>query len=201
MATSNEDRLKQQEDYLAFKAIKDEAEALAFLKDRLPSSVGKTYYTPTDYRWATMSLSVRLLEAHSRHWFSIRGLFNIRNRKKDDEKFIQQEDLVIKAIVRNMDHLSDWVSSRYAIPPRSYLLPNEFACFKEEAKDDWDMKDTLHSIESGKSDGYYEDIHYYWQNVEPAEEDAADERRHCILLDMKTREEAPLLPGVEPYMN
>lgn len=181
-------------------AIKDEADALAFIKERLPSPVGKTYYTPTDYRWATMSLSARLVEDHRQRWSSIWGFLNMANKAADDEKFEEQESLVISALVRHMDHLRDWVQSRYAIPDGSYLMPNQFAYFKEEAEEDWELEDTLDWIKFGKySEQYKDSIRYYWKKVEPEQEDPADERRHVILMDMETHEEAPLLPEAKQY--
>jgi hypothetical protein len=200
MTTSQEMRLNQQKDYLAFREIKDETDALEFVKERLTGPVGKSYYTPTDYRWATMSLRARLVDAHARHWFSVWGLLHMKNKPEDDAKFGEQELLVISAMVREMDHLEDWVSSRYSIPSNSYLLPSQFAFFKEEAEEDWDVEDTLDIIKFGEHREHYKDhIRYYWKKVEPEQEDPADERRHVILMDMETQEEAPLLPGVEPY--
>jgi hypothetical protein len=199
MTTTGEARLSQQEEYLTFKALKDQTEALTFVKNELPSPIGKSYYTPTDYRWATMPLRARLVEAHSRRWFSIWGLLHMKNKPQDDERFEEQERLVIKAMVSELDTLRDWVNSRYSIPDNSYLMPNRFATFKEEANGDWDLEDTLDSIKNGPYREHYGAIRYYWKKVEPAQEDPADERRHVILMDMDTHEEAPLLPGVVPY--
>lgn len=191
-------RLHQKTEYLAFMALKDEADALAFIKELLPSPIGKPYYTPTDYRWATMALSAQLLEDHRQHWSSIWGFLNME--PAEDEKFEEKESLVISALVRNMDPLGDWVESRYAVPRGSYLLPNQFAYFKEEAEEDWELKDTLDWIKFGQySEDYKDSIRYYWKKVEPEQEDPADERRHVILMEMETREEAPLLPGAKPY--
>lgn len=193
-------RLSQQKEYLTFMALTNEAEALEFLKERLPSPIGKPYYTPTDYRWATMPLRARLVEDRRQHWSSIWGFLNMADKPAEDEKFEKQESLVISAMVSNMDHLGDWVQSRYDVPRGSYLLPDQFAYFKEEAEEDWDVEDTLHWIKFGEySEHYKENIRYYWKKVEPAQEDPADERRHVILMDMETQKEAPLVPGAEPY--
>lgn len=193
-------RLHQQKEYLAFMELKDEADALAFVKERLPSPIGKPYYTPTDYRWATMPLRARLVEDHRKRWSSIWGLLNMSDKRAEDEKFQRQESLVISAMVRYMDHLGEWIHNRYDVPKGSHLLPDQFAYFKEEAEEDWDLEDTLHWIKFGEySEHYKENIRYYWKKVEPAQEDPADERRHVILMDMETQKEAPLLPGAEPY--
>jgi len=200
MAACNAKRLQKREEYLVFKGLKSEAEALEFIEKNWPNFIGKSYYTPTDYRWATMALRARLVEAHRQYWFSIWGLLNMNNKSEDDAKFEEQENLVIQVMVKNLDSLGDWIKSRYVVPKGSYLMPNEFALFKEEAGEDWELEDTLDWIKFGEYSEHYKDhIRYYWKKVEPAQEDPTDERRHVILMDMETQEEAPLLPGAKPY--
>lgn len=55
----------------------------------------------------------------------------------------------------------------------------------------------------GKEKGIYEDsdIRYYWKKVYPHQEDPTDERRHVILMDLNTKQEAPLLQGMKPYQD
>jgi hypothetical protein len=125
-------------------------------------------------------------------------LFNKKDKPKDNEHFVKQEELVISAMVESLDPLSDWVNSRYAVSRGSYLMPFQFASFKDEAED-WDLEDTLDEIKFGEYREHYGAIRYYWKKVEPTQEDPADERRHVILMNMETHEEAPLLPGVASY--
>lgn len=199
MKISNGVQFKHHDEYLEFREIADENDALEFVNRTWPTPLGKTYFTPTDFRWATMALRARLVDAYKREWNMLWTLLNIRSKSKADKKFEEQEGLVISAAVRNVDALGDWVESRYDVPDGSYLMPNQFAAFKKEADGDWDLEDTLDEIKFGEHREHYGDIRYYWKKVTPAQEDAADERRHVILMDMETREEAPLLPGVKPY--
>lgn len=192
-------QLERHNDYLEFRGIKDENDALEFVNRTWPTPIGKTYYTPTDFRWATMALRARLAESHKREWHSLWGLLNIRSKAKADKKFEEQETLVIHVAVRNVDALGDWVNSRYDVPAGSYLMPNQFAAFKKEAEGEWDLEDTLDEIKFGEHREHYGDIRYYWKKVTPAQENPADERRHVILMDMETREEAPLRAGEKPY--
>lgn len=199
MKISNGVRFKDHDEYLEFRGITDENDALEFVNRTWPTSIGKAYYTPTDFRWATMVLRTRLVEAHKREWHTLWGLLNIRSKAKADKKFEEQESLVIHVAVRNVDALGDWVKSRYDVPEGSYLMPNQFATFKDEAGDDWNLEDTLDEIKYGEYREHYGNIRYYWKKVEPAQENSADERRHVILMNMETQQEAPLLPDAKPY--
>lgn len=192
-------KFRHHDEYLEYRGIADEKDALEFVNSAWPTPVGKTYYTPTDFRWATMALRARLVESHKREWHSLWGLLNIRHKAKADKKFEEQESLVISASVRSVDALGDWVNSRYDVPAGSYLMPNQFATFKDEADGDWDLEETLDEIKFGEHREHYTNIRYYWKKVKPARESRNDERRHVILMDMESREEAPLLPGEKPY--
>lgn len=191
--------LQNVEEYFAFMAIKDQAEALDFLKERLSVSVGKSYYTPSDYRWETLPLKARLSETHRKRWTMLRVIFRLKQLQRENGKFHNLRSLVNDALYENRDHLRDWVGNRYAVPEDSYYFPDQFATTKEENEVWWELKDTLKSVETGLQIGKPLEILYYWKKVSPANEDPTDGRRHCILMDRKTQEEAPLMPGVNPY--
>jgi hypothetical protein len=195
------DRKKQQDDYLEFRAIKTKEDALAFWKARVPNPVGKTYFTPMDYRWFVMPLKYSLQEAHKRRWNSFWGLLHIGEKQKDDAEFEKTVHLLVKTYVGETDALGDWVTSRYDIG-RSYLLPAIFSTSKEEAPEDWEKSDNLDDIAAreSKADSVIDyDILYYWKEVKP-EKEPDDGRRHCILVDRVTHLEAPLLPGQAAYV-
>lgn len=198
--TNKLDKTKQQEDYRECMAIKNEEDALRFWEARVSSPVGKPYFTPMDYQWITTALRAEIYKTHVKHWTSIWGLFHASEREESADKFESIEWLFAGAIVKNTDYLGDWVKSRYDIG-QTYLIPDEFSETKEESPEYWEVDNTLSFIEEDEADGRHSDyeVLYYWQEVKPAGEPANDGRRHCILVDRVTHQEAPLLPGQEPF--
>ena len=200
MTNSAKRTLRQNtEEYFAFIAIKNQAEALAFLKGQIPISVGKSYYTPIDYRWETLPLKVRLSATHRKRWTALRVIFRLKELQKEYDKFRNLQYLVREALEENGEYLRDWVENRYAVPEDSYMFPDQFATNEEEDEVNWKLNDTLKSLETGLQIGKPYNFLYYWKKVSPVNEDPADGRRHCILMDRKTHEEAPLMPRVSPY--
>lgn len=197
--TNKLDRAKQQ-DYREFMAIRNEEEALAFWSARVPDPVGKPYFTPMDYRWRTATVATDLFESHDRHWRSYARFFDLFVATKDrsDETFEAIADMVVTQKIKKTDPLDDWVTSRYDNLGRSYLLPDPFSYSREESPESWEEDTNLSNIEKNEAIRDYE-VLYYWQEVHPAGEPANDGRRHCILVDRVTHQEAPLLPGQEPF--
>lgn len=188
-------RAKQQKIYRDFLAIKDENDALRFWTTRVTTPVGKYYFTPMDYQWDTTDLRAELCQSHARRWNSLRGLFQTSERQKSNEEFEDIETLLVRTIVSATDHLGEWVKSRYDIG-QTYLIPDEFSDIEY-----LEIDNTLSLIEEDEENEMDSDykVLYYWQEVEPDNEPANDGRRHCILLDRVTHQEAPLLPGQEPF--
>lgn len=123
------------EEYFMFMKLGTDEEALEFIKARTPDPVGKSYFTPTDFRWATMEVRARLVREYNKRWKSLWALFNLKHKIPEQELFEYQEQLVIKALVewKYLSHCVEWVESRYDIPSNSYLRPDAFSMFKQEA--------------------------------------------------------------------
>lgn len=196
--TSKLDRAKQQENYREFMALKDKEEVLSFLSRVVPNPVGKPYFTPMDYRWATMALRAELYESHARRWNSLWGLFHSAERQESDLTFKGNESVLIGVMVRKTDHLADWVESRYDNIGMSYTRADMFSYAEWESPESWEKDNNLNDIQGSDANVDYE-VLYYWQEVKPVGEPTNDGRRHCILVDRVTHQEAPLLPGQEPF--
>lgn len=188
---------EQQQLYREFMAIKTEEEALSFIKAILPNPAGKPYFTPMDYRWHTMKKRQDVILAHHRSWGIVRGFFPSSERRESDAKVEAIESLIVSVMVEKTDALRDWIVSRYADIGDTYLLPDEFLSTRQESPEDWAKDTNLEFIEvNGET---MNDIRYYWQEVKPASEPKNDGRRHCILVDRITHQEAPLASGQEPF--
>lgn len=223
IANMKEADLKQQDDYRAFMAIKDKTDAAKFWYAQIADVMGKPYLTPRDYIWYDSPMRARLMNQFWRRW----TLFPIGKQLAQDSKeyhckslantlwmgivwpfmtlehrkFEKNASLVVSvdidAMMDHTDILHRWVRSRYAIThERCFLIPDDFA----EPQEEWDFTDNLAQIEDREAKGKPDyKILYYWKQVEPATENLSDGRRHIILMDRATHEEAPLLPGQEPY--
>lgn len=218
-----EDELKQRNEYRAFMAIKDKKDAAEFWHAQTAHLLDKPYLTPRDYMWYNSPMKERLLNQFKRRW----TLFPIGKQLATDskeylwksladtlwvgmvwpfiylenKKFNEKAHLVvsvdIEAMLENADILHTWVYNRYAIThERCLILPDDFS----EPQEDWDFKDNLGQIADNEANGRMDyEVLYYWKQVEPEAENLCDGRRHIILMDRATHEEAPLLPGQEPY--
>lgn len=218
-----EKRVKERENYRAFMSIKDKTEAAAFWHAQIGDPTKKPYLTPRDYMWYNSPMRARLMEQFQSRW----TLFPLETQLAQDSmeyrwksganalwaqivwpfkameyrKFNKNASLVVSvdidAMLEKKDILQTWVRSRYAITNQAcFLLPDDFA----EPQEDYDVNDNIAHIEDNEAKGIASyKVLYYWKQVEPATENLADGRRHIILMDRATHEEAPLLPGQEPY--
>lgn len=218
-----EDKLKQRDEYRAFMAIKDKKDAADFWHAQIAHILDKPYLTPRDYMWYESPMRNRLMNQFRRRW----TLFPIREQVAQDSiayrwksvanvlwtgitqpfmsreirKFNEKVNLVVSvdidAMLEKADILHTWVYNRYAIThERCLLTPDGFA----ESQEEWDFQDNLAKIADNEAHGWQDyKVLYYWKQVEPAAENISDGRRHIILMDRATHEEAPLLPGQEPY--
>lgn len=219
--------LKQRDCYRAFMAIKNETDAAKFWYEHIPDANTKTYFTPRDYMWYAMPLKASLLESYWKRWTVIsvektlaqdsmayrwKSLVNALwagivspFMVAEHRKFSKNTDLVIyvdlNAMIDKTDVLHKWIYSRYAITHEScLLLPDPFSTSQPESQKNWELTDNLAIIEEQEAKGESDyKVLYYWKKVEPVTENPSDGRRHVILMDRATHEEAPLLPGQEPY--
>lgn len=189
-----------EDDYIAFINIHTRGDASNFLESRAPNPVGKSYFTPADYIWEVMPLKAELIRSHRQWLFSPWGFLNLKDKKMYDAQFRHRHSIIQDAISHEMDYTGAWVNSRYDIPRDSYLEPIRFSQGKLD--DDWDRQYTLDYINFPYIDyKYVKNIRYYWKKVNPGLENSKDGRRHAILMDIETQEEAPLLAGMKPYMD
>lgn len=215
--------LKQRDDYRAFMAIKNETDAAKFWDEQMADVMGKPYLTPRDYLWHASPMRTRLMDHYWKRWtlipmgkhlaqdsrayrwkslvntlwVGIVSPFMVVEYRKFSKKAGLVIDVDIDAMMDRTDVLHKWIYSRYAIThERCLLLPDDF----DRSQEDWDFTDNLAHIEDVEAKGKMDyKILYYWKQVEPAGENPSDGRRHVILMDRATHEEAPLLPGQEPY--